>query len=394
MNTCVVGLGHGDEGKGKITDIVSERHDVVVRYNGGANAGHTVVHGNKKYKLHHLPCGVISGKDGIIAAGTVLNPVALEEEIKTVPGLDESSLFVSQNAHCVMPWHLAADIRKGGKIGTTKKGIGPCYADKMHRWNAIRMGDLRKTLEDEKMQRFFSVDEAFHGSGLWDTYHDAAIFLEPYIRDTEQMLRKLVKQGVNILFESANGIHLDIDHGTFPYVTSSGVGPAAIPQACGLPNLHLDRIIGVIKCYATRVGAGPFPSELTGDETDDLLSSGLWQPLTNNQIAHKIREKGQEFGTTTGRPRRIGWFDLDLTKRAVELTGATEVALMHADTLAGMGSIGVWENGENSAMDGWQKKLEEQPFHDFVSMIEQSLEIPVTFISYGPDKEHTIIGDR
>jgi len=367
MNTCVCGLAFGDEGKGKVVDIFSDHHDYVVRYNGGANAGHTVVVGGQKYKSHLLPVGVIRGKTVILASGMAINPVQLAEEIQLY-GRREiglSSIFISNKAHCVMPWHIAADIKKGGKIGTTKRGIGPCYADKMHRWNAIRMGELQTKLADEKLHRFFAADEQLNGSALWEQYNKAARFLAPHIVDTGKMLREIVKKG-KVLFESANGIHLDIDHGTYPYVTSSAVGPAGIPQSCELPNFKLDEIVGVMKCYTTRVGEGPFPSE-----------------IEDEKLAHEIREAGQEYGTTTGRPRRIGWLDLDLTARAVELTGATSIALMHIDTMLKIGVANAWSRG----------RVDTFPFKNakdisrFMRHIEDAVGIPIKYSSNGPGRE-------
>jgi len=372
MNTAIVGLGFGDEGKGKIAHIESANADIVVRYNGGANAGHTVCVEGDTFKLHHIPAGAVSDNEPILVLshGMVINPVSLLEEIRTInrSNIDiRSRLYISANAHCVMPWHIAADIKKGGKIGTTKKGIGPCYADKMHRSNAIRMGDLLKKLDDERTRRFFAIDEAFHGQdSLWHQYKEAAEELQPMIIDTGEFLREKVDQQANILFEGANGILLDIDFGTFPYCTSSGVGPAAIPQSCGLPNLHLDRIIGVIKCYATRVGEGPFPSEITG------------------AMAHIIREKGHEYGTTTGRPRRIGWLDLGLTRQSVQLTGATEIALMHADTLADLDGVKMYNKGELVDIPQYNLEDDIQFRNDFVGKIIDNCG-PVSIYSYGPD---------
>ena len=371
MKTCVVGLSFGDEGKGKIIDLIAEEYDIIVRYNGGANAGHTVKVGDRTFKFHHVPSGCIANPAAkiVLGGGMVINPLTLWEELEPLikaGDIDTDNILISPKAHCVMPWHLAADIRKGGKIGTTKRGIGPCYADKAHRWNAIRFGDLLAKMETEKLREFFAVDQAFHGEGLWEKYHDAAQKLTLMLSDTEGFLRDAVREDMNILFESANGFFLDIDHGTFPYVTSSAVGPAGIPQACGLPNLHLDRIIGVIKCYTTRVGEGPFPSEI------------------NEEVADEIREAGQEYGTTTGRPRRIGWLDLHMTRQAVEGTGATELALMHADTLAGFNVISyIDSNGDRQYFDAWES-VDDPTLSDYIQIIEEHVGIPVNIISHGP----------
>ena len=368
----------------------------MVRYNGGPNAGHTVVIHGEKFKFHLFPSGRLANKliVVVLAGGMVIDPIILSQEIAFIAGMEgkkieTTDLIISDRAHCIMPWHIAADIKKGGKIGTTRKGVGPCYADKSHRSNAIRMGDLLKAMQNEKLKRFFAADCILHGDELWEKYIAAVEYLAPYIQDEREFLREAVKTKRDILFESANGIHLDVDHGTYPFVTSSGVGPAAIPQACGLPNLHLDRIVGVIKCHSTRVGEGPFPSEVV------------------DPVAHQIREKGKEYGTTTGRPRRIGWFDVEKTIEAVNLTGAMEVALMHADTLADMHKVGYcYGGGDMEILDGWSdeevytlKNISGAPLQgtkllSFVTKIEKDLGIPITMISYGPDRSEMIYRDE
>lgn len=364
MLTCVCGLGWGDEGKGKVVDAIGGDYDVVVRYNGGANAGHTVVVGDTTFKLHHLPCGAIRDKQVVLTAGMVVDPIGLLKEIDELTRLGHPpNLMLDPKIHVVMPWHFRQDRQSGGMIGTTQKGIGPCYADKMVRKKAIRLGDLRGELQQMDTKVRFGVEGVPR-----QTYCDAACELYRYIGDTGKFLRQEVAKGTDILFESANGIHLDIDHGTFPFVTSSAVGPAAIPQSCGLPNVHLDRIIGVIKCYATRVGEGPFPSEISG------------------KLADRIREAGNEFGTTTGRPRRIGWFDIDKTKEAVELTGATEIAIMHFDTLEGMDHIRMMIGGELIYLKGWTSLLG-RGFYEFVKTIEQEVGVPVSMAGYGPERD-------
>jgi adenylosuccinate synthase len=379
-----VGLFFGDEAKGKITDLLSSDYDIVVRYSGGANAGHTVRFNDKTYKLHQLPTGYLSGKESVLANGMVLNPISLAKEIQNYK--TSAPLFISDRAHAVMPWHIVCDAKQGDGIGTTKKGIGPCYADKMHRWNAIRMGDLVRKLIDAKFQNFFATDEIFHGNKLWTDYKTAADMLYPFICDTGEKLRKDVKDGRNILFEGAQGIGLDVDHGfSYPYVTSSGVGPSAIPQSCGLPNLHLDRIIGVMKCYTTRVGEGPFPGELGIINSYHLdLRFALCK-----EIADRIREKGNEYGTTTGRPRRIGWVDFRLLKYAIDVTGTTEIALMHADTLCGIDRIGFIDtDGELKYTPGWNT-IEDPALMKYIEIIEEKSGVPVTILSYGPDRNDT-----
>lgn len=361
MLTCVCGLGWGDEGKGKIVDFLARDYDTVVRYNGGANAGHTVVVDGEIFKLNNLPCGVLQDKECILAAGMVLNPLSLVSEIERLMkhGINPR-IKIDPKIHCVMPWHIEEDAVTGKTVGTTCRGIGPCYAEKMHRRNAIRFGDLAAKLSDT-LRYVLSKD-------VFEEYNLAVSKLYKYIEDTGIGLRHKVSVGTNILFESANGIHLDIDHGTFPFVTSSAVGPAAIPQSCGLPNVHLNRIIGVTKCYATRVGEGPFPSEITGTTADT------------------IRAIGKEFGTTTGRPRRIGWLDMDKLTEGISLTGATEIALTHSDTLSSLFSeIKVKAGDKYLGLSGWDNQTEQQ-FEDFINTIESFARIPVTMIGYGPER--------
>ena len=386
MISCVTGLFFGDESKGKLSDILAAEHDHIVRYAGGANAGHTVVIDGKKHKFHHLPCGVLAQNRPhlFLTNGMVINPVSIIDEINGIKdqGIDlYERLHISDKAHCVMPWHIASDCKKGNIIGTTKKGIGPCYADKAHRSYAIRMGDLLDALKAEKTKRFFASDAALHGEGLWKDYYNAAEYLQQYISDTGKLLRDAVKNNDNILFEGAQGVQLDIDHGGFPFCTSSGVGPAAIPQACGLPNIHLDRIIGVTKCYCTRVGNGPFRGEL--DQND-------YAPMMSKTLGDEIRTLGNEFGTTTGRPRRIGWLDLEMLKESVELTGATELALMHCDTIAKLSrdEIGYFDDGGLKFHPTW-RSIDDENFLSFCAMIEDFIGLPITIISYGPDRKDT-----
>lgn len=341
MLTCVCGLGWGDEGKGKVVDAIGGDYDVLVRYNAGANA--------------------IRDKQVVLTAGMVVNPVELLKEIDELTQLGHPpKLMLDPKIHVVMPWHIEDDKKNGGTIGT-----GPCYADKMDRHSAVRLGNLLEFLDTSDLT---SCGLGFDGYNDWKKYRDAALALRRYLGDTGKFLRKEVSKGTNILFESANGIHLDIDHGTFPFVTSSAVGPAAIPQSCGLPNVHLDRIIGVIKCYATRVGEGPFPSEISGELVD------------------QIRKAGNEFGTTTGRPRRIGWFDVDKIKEAIALTGASEIALMHSDTLVGLDRVHMVIDGELIHFRGWRSRLD-RGFYDFAKTIEREVGVLITMVGYGPDRE-------
>ncbi|HDY87480.1 MAG TPA: adenylosuccinate synthetase [bacterium] len=394
MNTATVGLAYGDCAKAKIVDILASDYDVCTRFAGGNNSGHTCVVNGDTFKLHLVPCGALRNLVCVLANGMVIDPLVLRDEINFVHEKGFSpEILVSHVAHVIMPWHRTSDVSgtEGSKIGTTRRGVGPAYATKMHRWNAIRMGDLLANLREEKTQRFFAADAALHGDELWNKYHEAAKFIQPYICDTGKYLRQALKDKKNLLFEGAQGIGLDIDHGfSFPFVTSSATGPAAIPQSCGLPNLHLNRIIGVLKCHFTRVGNGPFPSEIWSDSCDGEL---LWlnkhkhgKDMTMAQVRDYIRSRGNEYGTTTGRPRRIGWFHMDLAREAVALTGATEIALMHADTTAGLPEVGMMVDGKVKRFPGWDSHLSPE-FNDYVRFIEENLGIPVKIISYGPDRE-------
>jgi adenylosuccinate synthase len=305
MNTCVVGLQWGDEGKGKIVDILAENHDIVTRYSGGANAGHTVIVGDSRFALHLLPSGSVRPENiCIIANGVVVDPQCLLEEIETLKekGISLANrLFISENAHVVLDYHKKEDeLRETAlgknKIGTTSRGIGPCFADKVGRSNAIRMSDLRdlKTLR-EKLVRIINyknnvfsalyqaepinIDEIFEKCSI------ASQQLQPFITDTTEYLYKAMEEGKSVLFEGAQGSLLDLDHGTFPFVTSSNSSALGLSAGSGIPAKRVNTFIGVSKAYNTRVGGGPFPTE------------------QDNEIGQYIRDKGGEYRTTTGRPR-------------------------------------------------------------------------------------------
>ncbi|PKL34004.1 MAG: adenylosuccinate synthase, partial [Planctomycetes bacterium HGW-Planctomycetes-2] len=309
----MVGLQWGDEGKGKVIDLLASRFDAVVRYNGGANAGHSVVIGGRRHALHLLPSGVFhKGVLSVIGNGVVVDPEALLREIDALrdAGVDPLNLALSDRAHVVMPYHKQEDaIRESllagegedRSIGTTKRGIGPAYADKAHRSAAIRIGDLlRPDLLAERLTRACAL-KARMLAGLsaeplaLDPAAMLAVCLEqgrrlaPYITDTTHLLHGILTRGGSLLFEGANATLLDLDHGAFPFVTSSNCSVLGVPAGSGVPGRSITTVIGVLKAYSTRVGAGPFPTELA-DATGD-----------------RIRERGREYGTTTGRPRRCGW---------------------------------------------------------------------------------------
>jgi len=341
MNICVVGLQWGDEGKGKVVDILAEHSDIVVRYNGGSNAGHTVVVGDSKFALHLLPSGSVrSNISCVIANAVVVDPDVLIKEIETLEqkGITvQDRLFISENAHVVLDYHKREDqLREESlgkkKLGTTIRGIGPCYADKAGRSYAVRMGDLRN-LEELKTKLQAIVEyknkvfdavynaEPISADDIFEKCQSYANQFLPFTTDTTEFLHKSIADGKSILFEGAQGTLLDLDHGTFPYVTSSNSSSLGMPAGCGVPAKMVDKFIGVAKAYTTRVGAGPFPTE------------------QDNEIGQYIRDRGNEYGTTTGRPRRCGWFDAVAVSYAVKIGAIDAIALMHLDTLTGLKEV-------------------------------------------------------
>lgn len=331
-NIVIIGAQWGDEGKGKVIDIYARDADFIVRYQGGNNAGHTVVIGKDSFILHLIPSGILhKGRICVIGNGVVVDPAALIEEI----GMLESKgikignrLFISRDAHVIFPYHKKLDeLReaKKKKIGTTKKGIGPCYADKVARLG-IRFVDLlndeifREKLQgnlEEKNAVFSKIYgvEGFSFDELRKEYTDYAKKLKRYICDTAVMLNAAIKGRKRILFEGAQGTLLDVDHGTYPYVTSSNSTAGGAATGSGVGPTKIDKVIGVVKAYTTRVGEGPFPTEFRKDLMD------------------KIREKGREFGATTGRPRRCGWFDSVIVRHAVMINGIDEIVVTKLDVL-------------------------------------------------------------
>ncbi len=341
MNTILVGLQWGDEGKGKVIDILSKDAELVVRYQGGNNAGHTVVVSGKSFIFHLLPSGILhSDKVCVIANGVVVDPAVLLEEIKTIEDKGfsvEGRLKVSEQAHVIFPYHRILDglreTKRSNKIGTTGRGIGPCYADKAFRCG-IRMGDLlnprllKDKLNDnlkEKNEIFKKVyrHPGFSFKELYDVYMSYGRRLKSYICDTSILLNDACSVKKSVLFEGAQGTFLDIDFGTYPFVTSSNTISAGACAGTGVAPTKIDRIIGVVKAYTTRVGEGPFVTEFPKVLNED------------------IRNKGHEFGATTGRPRRCGWFDAVMTRHAVVLNGADSLAMMKLDVLDQLETIKV-----------------------------------------------------
>ena len=431
QNTAIVGLQWGDEGKGKIVDILTAKHDVIVRYNGGANAGHTVVVGEEKYALHLIPSGILyEEKQCIIGNGVVVDPVQLIKEIDTLRdrGIEVGdNLRVSNRAHVVMPYHKEHDAAlerklsqiagKGDQsIGTTKRGIGPAYADKVHRATAIRMGDLLDydTLLD-KLNVTCSIRCAeltalgvdappLDATALADEYATYGKRLATHIIDTVYELHDCVNNGKTILFEGANACLLDIDHGTFPYVTSSNCSALGIHAGTGLPGKYIDKVVGIMKAYSTRVGGGPFPSEELGE------------------IGERIRDRGNEYGTTTGRPRRCGWLDLVAVKYSTMICGTTSVACMLLDVLSGFDELKVcvaYELEDNTRSErfipdakklatakpifetfaGWSEEIIDVTSPDdlpenakkYLDFISSYLDLPISIVSVGPKRSQTVL---
>jgi adenylosuccinate synthase len=423
--TCVVGLQWGDEAKGKIVDLLTEGHDFVVRYNGGANAGHTIVSGGRTFKLSLLPTGVLRPKvRSVIANGVVVYPPRFLEE---VAGLRDAgiavgdNLLVSDHAHVIFPYHMEEE-RLGEvcsqAIGTTGRGIGPCYQDKVGRQCAVRVGELLDTehlrcrlgpIVDRKNRilRALSPEaRTFDASALADEYSTYGDKLRPHVTDTVRLLHDALGQGKRILFEAAQGSLLDVDHGTYPFVTSSNSSVAGVWSGSGMPARHLGRVVGVIKAYSTRVGHGPFPTEL-----DD----------GPHGIGERIRRTGREYGTVTGRPRRCGWFDAVAARYTATLCGADELAVMLLDVLAGLPEIKVATAYEvegqrlqsfpsdafvldrcrvvYETLSGWQqdvsaaRRLSDLPVNArrYVDRLGELLGLPVSIISVGPDREQTIL---
>ena len=422
MNCCVVGLQWGDEGKGKVVDILAEKSDVVVRYGGGANAGHTVIIGDEKFALHIMPSGAVrKAMVCVIGNGVVVDPAILIGEIDGLNARDislEGRLMISENAHVVLDYHKAEDMLREkslgkNKIGTTARGIGPCYADKTGRSYAIRMADFRnlnslrsrlKRIVDYKNKVF----SALYGADPIDSdeiFEKCKVYKERlggYIINTTRFLHESIDAKKNILFEGAQGALLDLDHGTFPFVTSSNASALGMGAGCGVPAQKVDRFVGLVKAYTTRVGAGPFPSE------------------QDNEIGDLIREKGHEYGTTTGRPRRCGWFDAVAVKYTATIGGITEIAMMHLDTLRGMKELKVCKSYKidgvettffpsdadelskaecvYETVDGWDEDLSEMTRYDqfpatvqnYIKLIEDFVGVPITILGVGPKRSQAI----
>jgi adenylosuccinate synthase len=423
--TCVVGLQWGDEAKGKIVDLLTDQHDLVVRYNGGANAGHTVVASGKTYKLSLLPTGVLKPRlISVIGNGVVVYPPRFLEEVENLRGGGieiGDNLCVSDHAHVIFPYHLEeerlSEQESAQAIGTTGRGIGPCYQDKVGRSYAVRVGELlypghlRERLKaivarkNRILGALSSSAKSFDDQALAEEYLGHAERMRPFIRDTGRLLRRAVRDGKRVLFEAAQGSLLDVDHGTYPFVTSSNSSTAGVWSGSGVSARTLDRVVGVVKAYTTRVGRGPFPTELV-DGADG--------------IGEKIRRTGREYGTVTGRPRRCGWFDAVAARYTAELSGADELAIMLLDVLSVADEIAICTSyeidGERSddfpsdafrlercrpvyeKLPGWRSELDRvrrladlpEAARRYVDRLSELLRLRVSIVSVGPDREQTI----
>ena len=417
----LLGAQWGDEGKGKVTDYLGEMADVVVRYQGGNNAGHTVVVGEEEFKLRLIPSGILNPKAiCVIGNGVVVDPNVLLKEIKYLQekGIDTSGLRISERAHVIMPYHIAIDTydeeAKGEKkIGTTKNGIGPCYSDKYNRIG-IRIADLidkeifaerlKATLEvkNNLLVKFYEK-EPMDFQEIFENYSEMAEKIKKYVTDTSYLVDEALKAGKKVLFEGAQGTLLDIDHGTYPYVTSSNpiASYAAVGVGVGVQNIN--SVLGIAKAYTTRVGEGPFPTELFDEDGE------------------KMRNVGHEFGTVTGRARRCGWIDTVMLRYAIRLSGITGLALMKLDVMDSLPKVKICThyecNGEKVEtfpcslkklaeckpvyveLDGWQcdtsnvRSYEELPENarKFIETIEKYTAVPIKLVAVGPKRDQTII---
>jgi adenylosuccinate synthase len=423
--TCVIGLQWGDEAKGKIVDILTREHDFVVRYQGGANAGHTVVVGDEVYKLSLLPSGILTpGVTCVIGTGVVINPARVIEELDELGGRGAGhadSLRISDRAHVIFPWHFVEDraldknTSDGENIGTTGRGIGPCYRDKVGRSHAVRLGDLYRPTFKAQVEHIVSaknrVLEVLYPAGEFKPLVAADIIreysahaerLQPYVCDTTDLLLAAAESGKRILFEGAQGALLDVDHGTYPFVTSSNSSGVGIASGSGVPAKYINHMIGVVKAYSTRVGGGPFPTE------------------QDNEKGRYLRERGNEYGTVTRRPRRCGWLDIVALRYTSRLSGVDSIAVMLLDVLSGLDEIKVCTaytiDGKSTprfpshvddlraakavyeSLPGWKEEITscrsytELPENAkaYLRRISELVGQPVEMVSVGPARDQTI----
>lgn len=421
-NVVVIGAQWGDEGKGRIVDLISEKVDIIARYQGGNNAGHTIVIGEEKIILHHLPSGILrDDKLSVIGNGVVLDPKVLLQEIKELIAAgykaDETNLKISDRAHVIMPYHRAIDIARESmngknKIGTTGRGIGPVYEDKAAR-RGIKVADLidpdslhsrLKEILEERNSYLTKVlgGEALDFDEIFEEYSGYGKELKKFSCDVSTLLNQSISKGENILFEGAQGALLDIDFGTYPYVTSSSSGSGGASTGTGVSPTTIDTVLGIAKAYATRVGEGPFPTEISGD------------------LEEKLRQAGGEFGATTGRSRRCGWFDAFALKYAAQINGISWIALTKLDVLSGFEKLKIcvgykYKGNELTSfpstshvlqnvepiyeeMDGWTedvsdaKDISELPVQarNYLKKLEDVMGVPIYTVSLGPSREKII----
>lgn len=409
-NVVIVGVQWGDEGKGKIIDFLTEDADIVVRYQGGNNAGHTVIVNGQKFILHLIPSGILHpDKICIIGNGVVFNPKAFFEELNYLKergiGINDN-LYISEDTHLIMPYHfkLEEKAEKIRKIGTTGRGIGPAYADKTGRCG-IKVIDLfEEDTFDEKLQaNIAQKEDEFDRTSIKNEYLGYAKLLKKYVKDTSLLLNEAIKNGKNILFEGAQATLLDVDYGTYPYVTSSNATAGGACTGSGVGPTKIDHVIGVVKAYTTRVGEGPFPTEL------------------HTEIGEAIRIKGHEYGATTGRPRRCGWFDAIGVKYAVRINGMDSLAITKLDVLNDLEKIkicvGYEYQGEKinefpkslkvlrecrpiyEELPGWQQEISDirsyddlpRQVKDYLALIIELTQTKIGLISVGPQREQTIL---
>tara|TARA_B100001105_G_scaffold96276_1_gene76589 strand:- start:21 stop:1310 length:1290 start_codon:yes stop_codon:yes gene_type:complete len=411
----LLGLQWGDEGKGKIVDVLTSNYDIIARFQGGPNAGHTLEFDGIKHVLHTIPSGIFhKGAINIIGNGVVIDPIIFENEIKAIDklGVEMSELLISKKAHLILPTHklldAASEQAKGkNKIGSTLKGIGPTYMDKTGR-NGLRVGDISaanfkeryEKLKQKHIQILNFYDFEYECSQLEENWFASLDTIRKFEHiESEHYLHKAIKEGKNILAEGAQGTLLDIDFGSYPFVTSSNTIAAGACTGLGLAPNKMNDVFGIFKAYCTRVGSGPFPTELF------------------DEVGAHMGKVGNEFGATTGRPRRCGWIDLPALKYAININGVTKLIMMKGDVLSGIKKVKVCThynfNGEKidyfpfeandgltpifEELEGWQEdlmsleKLEDVPkaFHDYIAYLEKELEIPITIVSVGPDRKQT-----
>lgn len=422
MSTVVlIGAQWGDEGKGKITDFLARQAEVVVRSQGGNNAGHTVVVDDKEYKLHLIPSGILyPEKLCVIGNGVVIDPKVLLEEIDYLAenGIQTDNLRISSSAHVIMPYHkkldeLQEERRGNKKIGTTKRGIGPCYMDKIARTgiriiDLINANDFKETLGSALQDKNYLFDKVYNTTGfelqeIYDEYMQYAERIRPYVTDTSVLINKAIDEKRDVLFEGAQGTLLDIDHGTYPFVTSSYPTSGGACVGSGVGPTKIDSVLGVVKAYTTRVGEGPFPTEL------------------RNEMGDQIRKAGHEFGTTTGRPRRCGWMDAVILRYAARINGLTGIAVTKLDVLDGLetlkictaykyqgeilnefpSSLKVLEQCQPvyEELPGWQQETSEiEDYNDlpqnakrYLHRLEELSGVKIDMVSVGPGRKQTIV---